>query len=136
MEWITYARRINLETYKIIEKELEFLVSNYRMEYTYDVSLGRKYYRYKNQFGVFTYYEYRQLGEQEFSVLTNNNFTVINMLNEYPSIISRFNRQSRNIRFFLKDRRQEYWKMIAEIIKKEIDSSGTLFGLEVQNISK
>ncbi len=121
-----------METYKIIEKELQFLITDVKMIYTHEKKGNQNYYYFSNDFGRFTYYEYRQFGEQEFTILANGSLKTINMFNENPQVYSKFKQEHKGIRFFFKDMRQDYWKMIAEIIKLEIDSTGSLFGLRIK----
>lgn len=121
-----------METNQLILKKLGFLIDKYKMEYIYDIDGNQKFYRFKNDYGSFSYYEYRQLGEVEFSIKTNEEYRIINFFEIYPKLISRFNQDHKGIKWFFGDKREDYWEMISQIIKSEIELNHSLFGLRVE----
>ena len=119
---------------EIIENALKFLCNEYNFSYEYYTPNGNAdYCKYSNQYGKFTYYEWMEFGEREFSVIYNQQFRKININEEYPKMVSEFHHSHKGIKWFFKDKRKDYWEMIANIIKNEITATGTLFGIKIIN---
>lgn len=115
----------------IIKSNLDFLVKDYQFEFSYLNGRGENY-LYKNKYGYFNYYEWEQFGEYEFSVkISNQESKIINFFEYYPKQISSFNSNHTGIKWLFKDKKKDYWKMIADLIKLEIANNHCLFGLKI-----
>lgn len=119
-----------MTTEKIIRSSLLFLEKEYQFEFELVSEQGNRYI-YKNKFGHFEYYEWRQFQETSFSVYANNECKTIDMLHVNPKIIGEFQQKNKGLKGFFSDNRKEYWNIIANIIKNEIATSHNLFGLKL-----
>ena len=119
-----------MRTEKIIRNSLNFLEDDYNFKYEVSRDKGTTY-TYTNKYGRFEYYQWQQFDESRFSVFYDGEHKIVNMFHESPKEIGKFNFQSKGFIGFLKDRRQEFWKIIAEIVKSNIKDTGLLFGLRV-----
>lgn len=116
---------------EIIEKALSFLITEYKFKYKYETNKGNDIFIYENKNGCFKYYQWPQFGESEFSVLSDYEFKKINLFLIYPEYFALFKKQHSGIKWFFKDKRKDYWAMIATILKHEISVNNSLFGLKV-----
>lgn len=117
---------------EIIEKSLSFLITDHNFKYRYETQNGNDMnFIYENKNGYFKYYQWPQFNESEFSVLFDNEFKKINLFEIDPKYFSLFKKQHSGIKWLFKDKRQDYWNMIATILKHEISISNSLFGLKI-----
>lgn len=119
-----------MKTEEIIRNALKFLEKDYNFKYTYKYERGNHYY-YKNIFGVFEYFEWKQFNEEKFFATYNNESKIIDMFLENPKKIGNFVYNNKKIEILFSDRRMEYWNLIASIIKNEIENTNTLFGIPI-----
>jgi len=119
-----------MTTEKIIRYSLSFLESEYHLEFEFIQNRG-DHYLYKNKFGRFEFYEWRQFQEASFFVYANEECKTIDMLIEQPKEIGEFQQKQRGLKRVFVDNRKEYWDIIASIIKNEISKNGDLFGLKL-----
>lgn len=119
-----------MSTETIIRNSLQFLEKEYNLQFEVINDRGM-HYIYKNKFGYFEYFEWSQFQESRFTRNSNFECKNIDMLIENPKIYGKFNSKKRGFLGFFKDYRIEFWQTIAEIIKNEINKSGTLFGLKL-----
>jgi hypothetical protein len=118
---------------QIIEEALWFLVENYGFNYNYEcVNNGAIYFRYHNQYGSFTYYRWAQFQEEEFFVKYNEFYRSVDFSSLHPKEFYSFIKMHKGIRWFFKDKRKDYWNMIAQFIKVEIENTKTLFGIKLE----
>jgi len=130
-QYITLIKgREIMRTEDIIRRHLRFLESDYGMIYTKTRKRGDTI-SYANENGRFEYYYWQQFQEFEFIVRLQQECKTIDMLTESPRELGEFYHKSKGLNRLFKDTRDEYWKIIANIIKKEIGKSGTLFGLKI-----
>ena len=121
-----------MTTEEIINKHLDFLIKDYNFTYEYRVEYAAEWFVYKNANGYFEYYEGNQFDEQSsYTIMTSNVYKRIFPLTEYPDIYREYKKSHRGIKWWFKDIREEYWAMIAKIIKTEIETKHSIFGLEV-----
>ena len=117
---------------EIIETALNFLVIDHGFSYEYNTPNGNaEYFKYKNKNGCFAYYQWVQFGEYEFSVTYDQTFRKIQLFEEYPKYFAFFKNKHKGIKWLFKDSRKDYWEMISNIIKDEIASKGSLFGIQM-----
>ena len=117
---------------QIIEKAMGFLCSDYGFMYDYEsVNNGAEYYRFFNKYGCFTYYQWEQFQEKEFSVKYDMSFRVIEFQYLFPDEYKTFKQTHKGIKWWFKDKRLDYWNMFAKLIKEEIEKKGSLFGLRI-----
>ena len=57
----------------------------------------------------------------------------INMPVLYAKELGAFNQRHKGLKWLFKDRRPDFWQMIADIIKKEIETNNSVFGLKITN---
>lgn len=124
-----------METEKIIRSKLEFLEKEFGLKFCHNNNRG-DHFLYSNASGSFEYYEWLQFGEKTFIVTFNNESKVIDMFQESPKEISAINIKKKGIKGFFYDERDEYWTLISNIIKNEIKTTSTLFGLILSNNEK
>ncbi|MBE6592830.1 MAG: hypothetical protein E7642_02415 [Ruminococcaceae bacterium] len=117
-----------MATQDIIKKHLDFLIYQYGFEFEYVCNEG-EHFIFKNQWGYFKYYQWSQFGEEEFSVKIGSNFRTIKLYEEYPQIVGQFNQNHKGFKWFFKDSRDDFWLMVAAIIKDEINLKNSIFGL-------
>lgn len=118
---------------QIIENALIFLREYYGFSYNYEcVNNGATYFWYYNEYGCFTYYQWEQFQEEEFSVKYNGSHRIIDFSILNPKEICAFYKTHKGIKWLFKDKRKEYWHMIAQLIKNEIQKTGTLFGIKIK----
>ena len=115
----------------IIEDKLNFLVLDYGMTYRREKYQGRTLYVFQNQFGEFIYWEWAQFSEDGFEIRIEDKKVDVNILDEYPFIYNRYLESHKGIKWAFKDTQEDYWGMIASIIKQYIESKGNLFGLDL-----
>lgn len=119
-----------MTTEKIIKNALEFLCVEYGFEFQYETEFnGAMTFKYFNDNGSFSYYQWEQMQEYEFSVIYNQYYKKLEMQLLFPKEFALFNQQHKGLRWLFKDKREDYWNMIAGLIKGEIKNTGSLFGL-------
>lgn len=122
-----------MKTKDIIEKSLSFLINEYGLVLDYNTNGKENFYYFRNKYGSFNYYEWPQFGDHIFSVTINGvEKKKIDFFVEYPKIVEKFNQSHKGLKWLFKDTCEDYWNMIADIIKTEIVSHGALFGLKVE----
>ena len=117
-------------TKDIIEGKLFFLIKEYGFSFEFNNTNG-DHYIFKNRNGYIEFYEWAQFGESKILVKHGNVFEEINLIYEYPKEISKFNSSHKGIKYFFKDIRNDYWEMIARIIKLEISDKNSIFRLKI-----
>ena len=118
---------------QIIENALLFLIKDYGFCYNYECcNNGAMYFMYYNQYGCFTYYRWEQFQEEEFTAKYSEGYKIIDFSILHPKAFYEFNKSHKGIKWFFKDKRKDYWDMIAEFIKSEIEKTGALFGIELK----
>ena len=116
---------------EIIEKTLAFLVTDFNFEFEYRTTNGNEeFYSYKNRYGSFNYYQWAHFGEYRFSVMNSNGIQDIRFNELYPNIVAQFNKDHKGLKWLFKDSREDYWNMIASILRLEINKNNSLFGLK------
>lgn len=120
---------------EIIRNSLNFLELEYGFKYEVSKDRGVTY-TYINKYGKFEYYQWQQFDESRFIIYYKGESRIINMFHESPKKIGNFNFESKGFKGLLKDSRQEYWKIIAEIIKNNISETGSLFGLRIDKTDR
>lgn len=119
-----------MKTEEMIRKKLKFLEEEHHFRYQYFFESGN-HYIYENDYGTFIYYEWQEFGEKEFTIKTNQEIKTINMLHENPKLMGEFQNKYRGLRGLFKNNKEEYWNIIRDIIKEEIDKNGSLFGIQI-----
>ena len=117
---------------EIISKSLGFLMSEYSMKFIYNTNGNEYFYYFQNNNGSFNYYEWPQFGDKQFSVVINNiGKKLLNFELDYPDLIREYKRKHSGLLWLFKDQRKDYWDTVALIVKQEIQTKGTLFGLKL-----
>ncbi len=119
-----------MKTKNIIRDALLFLEKEFHLEFQLIEERGN-YYIYKNKFGRFEYYEWSQFQEAEFRVNANDECKTIDMLFIDPKKMGVYQKKNKGLRGFSRDGREEYWKIVANIIRSEIEKNNSLFGLRL-----
>ena len=127
---------------KIVREKLFFLEADLGFDFHYSNERGN-HYIYTNEFGYIEVYERAQFDEYEIRVQDttyfNRNgihgiyFKRIDLKETYKKEFKQFNKQHRGIKWWFKSPIDDYWQMIADIIKKEIETSNSVFGLKITN---
>lgn len=121
-----------MQSKEIIYKALEFLIIEYNMEFKYICNGKEYFYHFCNPNGCFTYYEWPQFEDKEYFVaIINEPKKSINIFENYKELLDQWNKKHSGIKWFFKDKRKDYWGLIASIIKKEISKTGHFFGIKV-----
>jgi hypothetical protein len=120
-----------MTTEDIIRSSLSFLEKDYHLEFFSFRDRGN-HYIFSNPKGRFEYFEWSQFQETRFCVYANEECKTIDMFLENPKLIGKFQQKNRGLKAFFGDNRKEYWKIIGEILRNEIEKNGTLFGLELE----
>ncbi len=120
-----------MKTETIIRNHLSFLENDFGLVFELIKDKGSTY-SYKNEYGKFEYYEWMQFGESRFTIYFDNECRTINMINEAPKDIGKYNHEFKGMKVLFKDRREQYWQIIETIVRKNINDSGTLFGLKLK----
>jgi len=123
-------RKAYMTTENIIRSSLIFLEEEYHFKFEIIKDQGT-HYVFKNKYGRFEYYEWKQFQESSFCIYANDECKTIDMLQENPKIIGKYWQQNKGLKGFFCDNRREYWIIIANILKKEIKNTSFLFGLKV-----
>ena len=122
---------------EIVSAKLSFLVTEYNFECLYDTYRQSiiPVWIYKNTFGLFCYMEHEIFGEISITVETNDGQKVhcseYELYERYKDIYNLFQNSHKGIKWFFKDLREDRMDMIADIIKREIELTGRLFGLQL-----
>ncbi len=119
-----------MDTQQIIREELAFLCKEYGFEYEYISSRPEQKYVFRNQYGVFQYY-CCPFEESEFSVLYDQTFRVVDLKLLYGKEFAKFRKNHSGIKWWFKSSSRDYWKMIANLLRRQIANCGTLFGLRI-----
>ena len=130
----------------IVYNSLKFLVDDYGFRYQKSILNQEIVYKFEGTEGSFIYQEFLQYCEEYFYIEKGRNKELINVqefLNSYnlskvdypkeerkgfKSVFKK--RESRNIRL------QERWNAISEIIKHQIEETGSFFGLKVNTVKR
>lgn len=117
-----------MTTLQIVENNLGFLTTEYGFVFSYNDTDG-DHYVFRNKHGKIEFYEREQF--QDSAVFVNYDMTSkkIDLLSEYPQIVGKFNHNHRGIKWLFKDKRHDYWEMIATVVRKEIENHNSIFGL-------
>ena len=119
-----------MTTLDIVKNKLGFLIDKYSFSFEFNNIRGN-HYIFKNRNGHIEFYEWKQFDESEIFVKYDMISKKINIVEEYPQIVTKFNKTHKGIKWFFVDDRNDYWEMISDIIKKEIDKKQSIFGLIV-----
>lgn len=119
-----------MTTLDIVKSKLNFLIDKYDFIFEYNNEQGF-HYIFKNKNGFIEFYEWPQFNESEIFVNYNMISKKINLIVEYPKIVGKFYQEHKGIKWFFKDKRYDYWEMISEIIKVEINNNESIFGLKL-----
>ena len=129
--YIRQGRGSFMTTLEIVENNLKFLTTEYGFVFSHSNSQG-DHYIFKNRHGYIEFYEWEQF--QDSAVFVNYDMTSkkIDLFLEYPKIVGKFNHNHRGIKWLFKDKRQDYWEMVATVIRMEIENHKSVFGLNVE----
>lgn len=128
---IYFRERIDnymIMTEEIIKTKLGFLISDYGFEFSSNSDGMREWYKFTNNYGSLNWYAFEQFEEYKLYIEINgkgeqvlDSYRIGNILNvgEWPFLRI----------FSFKDQRVIYWNRIADLLKKEINETGTLFGI-------
>ena len=101
-------------------------------DFTFDYNnIDGNHYIFKNKYGYIEFYEWEQFNESSIFVKYDMISKRINLIEEYPKVIGKFNQTHKGFKWFFKDKRDDYWEMISEILKLEINSKNNIFGLKL-----
>ena len=117
-------------TLDIIKNKLNFLIEEYGFTFEFINDWGC-HYIFNNKNGCIEFYEWAQFNESAFFVNYDMISKKINLIEEYPKIVAHFYKTHKGIKWFFKDDREDYWQMISEIIKIEINNNKSIFGLKL-----
>ena len=117
-------------TRAIIAEKLGFLVTDFGFEFDYCNESGEHFF-FKNELGHIEFYEWAQFNEFKINVKIRNCSKRINMPVLYAKELGAFNQRHKGLKWLFKDKRPDFWQMIADIIKKEIETSNSVFGLKI-----
>ncbi|MDY6141669.1 MAG: hypothetical protein SPI52_02975 [Bacilli bacterium] len=118
-----------MTTLDIIKNKLKFLIEEYGFTFEFNNERGN-HYIFNNKNGSIQFYEWRQFNELAIFVKYDLISKKINLIEEYPKIVSQFNQSHKGLKWFFKDDREDYWEMISKILKIEIDKK-SIFGLKL-----
>ena len=118
-----------MTTLNIIKNKFNFLINEYNFTFKFNNESGN-HYIFKNKNGYIEFYEWPQFDEFAIFVKYDMISKKINLIEEYPKIIGRFNQEHKGIKWFFKDKREDFWEMISKIIKIEIVNKN-IFGLKI-----
>lgn len=118
-----------MTTLDIIKNKLKFLINEYNFTFEFNNESGN-HYIFSNQNGYIEFYEWSQFDEFAIYVKYDMISKKINLMEEYPKVIAKFNQSHKGIKWFLKDKRDDFWEMISQIIKIEIVNKN-IFGLKI-----
>lgn len=116
----------------IVLEKLGFLVTDSGFEFDYSDESGEHFF-FKNELGYIEFYVWEQFNEFEINVKIGNCLKRINMPVLYAKELGDFKYKHRGIKWWFKDERPDFWQMIADIVKKEIETSNSVFGLKITN---
>lgn len=119
-----------MNTIDIVKNKLDFLLKDYGMAFEYNNIRGN-HYIFKNPTGYIEFYEWKQFNESAIFIKYGLTSRKIDLLEEYPKIIGKFYQKHKGLKRFFRDDREEYWEIVAEIIKTELFSKKSIFGLQV-----
>lgn len=119
-----------MTTLDIIKNKLSFLIDEYCLNFEFINDSGN-HYIFINKNGYLEFYEWQQFNESAIFVKYDMISKKINLFEEYPKIVAQFNQTHKGIKWFFKDSTEDYWQMISEIIKIEIDNYKSIFGLKL-----
>lgn len=118
-----------MTTLDIIKNKFKFLISNYNFTFEFHNESGN-HYIFINKYGSIEFYEWSQFNEFAIFVKYDMISKKINLIEEYPKIISQFNQSHRGIKWFFKDEREDFWEMVSKIIRIEV-ANNSIFGLKI-----
>lgn len=117
---------------KNVVLSLKFLVDDFRFEYQFYSTNGNdEYYNYRNEYGCFSIYQWKQFGDLVFYVENMYGKKRINFRDYYPEILDKFKKSHKGLKCLFKDSTPDYWKTVKEILQTEIMVNKTLFGLRI-----
>lgn len=120
-----------MEFVDLVKDSFGFLIRDYGFEFSYNNEWGDHYF-FRKPDQTFEYYEWPQFGEYEFHIIGNNAYITIYVWDKYRKEIKQFKKQHRILKIFTKaDWFPAYYDTIANIVKNEIETTGTLFGLKL-----
>ena len=119
-----------MTTLDIIKNKLKFLTDQYNFIFEFSNIFG-DHYIFKNRNGYIEFYEWAQFNESEFFVKYDMISKKINLIIEYPQIMGEFKQNHKGFKWLFKDKRHDYWEMIANIIQTEITINNNIFGLKL-----
>lgn len=118
---------------EIIRTSLSFLIDIFGFEYKYICNGIEYYYLFQRANGTFTIYECPQFQDRIFYIsIINHPQRQINIFQDYEQLFEEWNLNHSGIKWFFKDKRKDYWDMIAKLIKSEIEKTDTLFGIKLR----
>ena len=136
-----------MEICDIVREKLKFLETDYGFSYNFSEERGL-HFIYVNTFGYVEFYEWAQFNEYEIRVQNAAYFSKYAQLENkanihgiyfkrillketYKNEIKIFKKQHKGIKWWFKSLTSDWWQMIADIVKKEISTSNTVFGLPI-----
>ena len=117
-----------MSTLDIVKNKLWFLVADYGFEFCYGDGRGEHFY-FSNKNGHIEFYEWDQFKEFEIRVSTGTYWEAIDLSQRYSKFWDEFNQKHKGIKWWFKDKRHDFWEMIVNIIKTDIATENTVFGL-------
>lgn len=122
---------------KNIVLSLKFLIDDFGFEYQFYTTNGNdEYYNYRNEYGCFSIYQWKQFGDLVFYVEDTCGKKRINFRDYYPEILDKFKKMHKGLKWLFKDSTPDYWNTIKEILQTEIEKNKNLFGLKISEKRK
>ena len=119
-----------MTTKGIIENKLGFLIKEFGFDFVFN-NISGDHYIFRNKNGYIEFYEWEQFGESSIVVKYGQISRIVHLFEEYPKVVGQFNQTHKGIKWFFKDKRNDYWEMISQIIRIEINNKKSIFGLNI-----
>ena len=119
-----------MTTLDIVKDKLSFLIKDYHFSFRFKNTSGN-HYIFENMSGYIEFYEWEQFGEFGIYVKYDKIFKEIKLIEHYPKIFGKFKESHKGLKWIFKDTRFDFWEMISEIVRSEIDNKNNVFGLKI-----
>lgn len=119
-----------MTTEELINLNLGFLIEEYGFTFEFYNEHG-SHYIFKNANGHIEFYEWEQFKDHCIFVKCGTNERETQLYYEYPEIFNRFQETHKGFKWFFKDERPDYWAMVSDIVRNEIKTKNSIFGLNI-----
>lgn len=121
-----------MEDKEIIYGSLSFLVDKYGFKYKYFCTGKEYYYSFQNKHGTFTIYEWPQFQDRIFYItLRNTSKIAIDIFKNHKHLLEDWEKKHSGFIWIFKDKRKDYWLLVAQIIREQINTDGQFWGIKI-----